>query len=931
MKTSKQWIQISIVSLVIGLGASLAGATTFTWNGAVNGNWSNPGNWIGNAAPTSTGLDNITLTSDGFPPANQDIPGLYINQLTLFTNVVGFTVGGNAIAVKYLHSYNAVSIPQTNTFNCPVNMASASGLGVGGAGVFLVFNNSLGETNGSQSLIAEGGGIVVLAGTNTFSGGVKNVSGKVIFYNDLNLGPVPGSYVSNFFGNGGVRTAIGTGAFTRVTIHANRGWQVTTSYQGFSAGTGVKLVDNAPIVGVAGWPGFNYNSAQTPVGEIWLGGNSTNFLCKTYVGYGKVILTHSNALGNTAGRILEIGVANVDVNGHSLPHDIVYENPNTGYDFQGRLLNSDSAHPATISGTVAVPAGDTSVNGNPFGGAGDLILTGVVSGGTVQKVGNGALTFKGANTLANNVWMQCGGLTLDYTVQNNDKVNASGAFYYNQGTLRLVGSDAGATAQSLGSLSFGNPWGASRGADGFCSIRLESGMNQNLTLSANAITYSVGLSALDVTTVNSGSGLASLTTTNPDGLLAGGAATWNQSTWAKVVSGVVTGMADGDYVTTFAGGTATTHVDVPAGATTLNANTTEQTLRFNAPAGSSVTLSNTVVLNLTGSTAPNFPGILMTANSGAANINGPGTITPVANAPFCVHQYSANALTLAAALNASSGFSLVKCGPGELIVTGTNSFASGTYVYGGTLTVNNLANAGANCAIGTSTDLPLGNATFKYIGGAVSQNHRVVLTGNAAIDASGSGLLVFTAPTNVTIRAFRGNDSSLRLTGTGSGRMDGALDLHMGGVVKDGSGTWTIGGTQPYTGNTIVSNGTLRLTNNCMLARSLTVTAGGTLAGSAMVAEDVVMAGTRRVEIRGDADYDRLTVGYDTTLGGNLDLVEMNGYRMPANFNMSILTSGGTVNGAFTTVTGGFVVTPSADGRQLLLTKRYPGFMFYVK
>jgi hypothetical protein len=46
---------------------------------------------------------------------------------------------------------------------------------------------------------------------------------------------------------------------------------------------------------------------------------------------------------------------------------------------------------------------------------------------------------------------------------------------------------------------------------------------------------------------------------------------------------------------------------------------------------------------------------------------------------------------------------------------------------------------------------------------------------------------------------------------------------------------------------------------------------------------------------------------------------------------MTIVSSGGTVSGAFTTVTGDFTVTPSADGKQLLLSKKYPGFILMVR
>ena len=110
------------------------------------------------------------------------------------------------------------------------------------------------------------------------------------------------------------------------------------------------------------------------------------------------------------------------------------------------------------------------------------------------------------------------------------------------------------------------------------------------------------------------------------------------------------------------------------------------------------------------------------------------------------------------------------------------------------------------------------------------------------------------------------------------------------------------------------------------------MTSGGTLTGSATLGGDLVMNGTRRVEVRSDSDYDTLVVGFDATLGGTLQIAEMNGYKMPANLNMSIVTAGGTLSGSFAAITGGsFQIKTSADGRRLLLSRTYPGFILGVR
>lgn len=919
-----------VLSIAMGLWAGAA--TTNQWNGAVNGDWSNGGNWVGGVAPVTGGTNSIWLTADGSAPANQDIPGLYINLLIFSNNASGYSVGGNALTIKNMRAIGDGVNYQTNILNCGLILAANNNWDIRGKNqVFL--NGSVGETGGSYyiSHASDNTASVFLNGSNTFSGGIANTLGIVQVYRDENLGAVPASLMPSFFNGLGKRSVASTGGFSRVTIHANRGWAVSSGGQFIYPPPSGKLIYNAPIAGTGNMT-INYLDNG---GQLLLGGNNTAYNGNITLNYGLLTLMHSNALGTSAGNnVSSLYAATLDLHGYNTTCNITNTGPN-GYDYRGSIINTDTLHPSTINGNVALNW-STEASAVAFGGAGDITVTGVVSTvSTLRKVGTGTLTLKGPNTHANATDVRAGGLTLDYTAQNNSKVGTSSLLVLIHGRLRLVGNDSAPTVQSIGTLRVGSS--ALAIPSGAAFIRLESGLNQNLTLAAQGIVHGIGAynnGPLDVTVVNNGTGVASLTTTNANGPLSGGAATYNQSTWAKVVSGVVTGMPDSDYVTTFPGGTSTTHVDVPAGLTTIGANVTAATLRFNAPAGSTVTISSGFKLTQQGLSPggqTNLPGILMTANSGAVIVNGPGTIDPNDNGPFFIHQYSANSLTLAANILAGLGTSLVKGGPGEVILSGTNAVNAQTMVFGGTLTATFLADSGTACPIGTHADLFLGDATFKYTGPAVSHNRRFILRGPGAIDASGSGLLQFNTLTNVALIAtLGGNDFPLTLKGSGMGQMDGVLDIHMGDLIKTGSGTWTIGGTQYYTGNTIVSNGTLRLTNNCVLARSLTVTSGGTLAGSASVGEDLVMNGTRRIEIRGDADYDTLTVKYDATLSGALDIQEMNGYRMPANFNMSIVSAGGTVSGT-PTVTGGFVVTTSADGKTLQLSKRYPGFIMSVR
>ena len=115
-----------IVGIVLALGAGGASAGTFTWSGAVSGDWNTPGNWTNNAVPGTNGTDDVWLMAAGFAPTNQNIGALYINNLWFNTNAAGYVVGGSGLGIKNLNAITGPT-PQTNTVNVPLTLAASSG------------------------------------------------------------------------------------------------------------------------------------------------------------------------------------------------------------------------------------------------------------------------------------------------------------------------------------------------------------------------------------------------------------------------------------------------------------------------------------------------------------------------------------------------------------------------------------------------------------------------------------------------------------------------------------------------------------------------------------------------------------------------------------------------------------------------------------
>jgi len=147
----------------------------------------------------------------------------------------------------------------------------------------------------------------------------------------------------------------------------------------------------------------------------------------------------------------------------------------------------------------------------------------------------------------------------------------------------------------------------------------------------------------------------------------------------------------------------------------------------------------------------------------------------------------------------SGGGALNKTGAGTLALTGTNTYAGGTFINGGTIAINNAGNLGA-----------AGNS----------------LTVNAGILRVNTG---YTTARNIT---FGHAASTIEVDPAQTHTLTGVLS-GSGALNKTGSGALTLSGANTFAGETVVDEGTLTLAaaSGSALASTaaITVNNGGTL------------------------------------------------------------------------------------------------------
>lgn len=540
----------------------------------------------------------------------------------------------------------------------------------------------------------------------------------------------------------------------------------------------------------------------------------------------------------------------------------------------GTLLLDPNDINIVTSGTDDL-AGATGDDGNAatYAFAEDSGGTANISPGALDAVG-ASVTLQATNniTVSNAVNLTTAGAA--FTAQAGNNIQVSAPITTNNGNITLRARDTASGAASTNgnvTISASSPINAGTGTVTLSNLGSGFYNVASSTITGGAVVFGSRMNLSTAVVSNS----VSLTN---EVLLLGASNLLADTATVNVASGTTLNMqTSSDTIGTLnLNGSLSGTGTLTAGTYNLNgasANAPLGTGTINSTGISSISASQASAVNIiggslsiSGGTSISDTGAVTISSGGSLNLLSDETIGSLAgvsgtvalNARRLTTGGNGSSTTFAGVISGTGSLGLIKTGAGAFTLDGVNTYTGATNISGGTLVL------GPGGSIANSN--------------SISNNSTLEIQGNKTIDSiTGTGGTALNAHT-LTIGDASNTSSSY------AGAVSGT-----GGIIKQGTGTLTLAGTNTYTGSTTVNAGTLRLAGGAQSSTTVTVNSGATLAldvsnALADAATLNISGGTLNMSTFND------TVGSlvlnNGTVGGSGTLTATGGYTL----------NGGTVN-----------------------------------
>jgi len=589
-------------------------------------------------------------------------------------------------------------------------------------------------------------------------------------------------------------------ALAALNIHAEAAttvtWDSNTGTSGAQDGSGTWSVG-----GATWWTGSadiaTTNDIATHIAQF---GNSGTLATGATVNVatqsinGLIFATTTTAgytLTNTAASTLTIGGGGITMNNGAQATTVGDANLSLVLGAAQTWTNNSSSNALNVGGNVT-----NSTFTLTIAGVGAVNISGNIGGGSggLTKTGTGTTTLSGTNGYTGTTTVSIGTLQVGNGTSGSiasTSALALGGGTFGGSTFILLGNTTGTTSQTVASLAVNA---------GASAIIVNANGGSGTTLNVKAISRSVG-GTIDF----SGSGSTITSTGNTSGILGGyatfGGSTWAVSNGASAITGLSTYASD-----TWAAGNNTT---VTQASNTAYNNVTTYSLRFNANAADTVTLSGTNVIT--------SGGILVTSAVGSGNLSTitGGTLKGASGKDLIAIVNNTGGLSIGSIIaDNTTATGLTVSGPGTLTLTAANTFTGATTLNGTLNVSNSLALQNSTVTINNTGSLvfdsSVGSHAFTFAG----------LTGSGPLSLSDNAL-------NAVALTVGGNNASTTYSGILSGS---------GSLIKTGTGQLNLTGVNTFTGGITVNGGVLTNgssgagnTTDALGTGPITVQSGGTL------------------------------------------------------------------------------------------------------